>query len=358
MIGKYRITVEDKKVKYDFIIERKYTILCGDSASGKTTLYNMIADPKYNKINVSSIDSSGLPSVDIIAIPKGKKAYIALLKNPDLNKAIYILDETVEDYCTEDFIKLIEQIDAYFIIISRKQIKYSIVSKTGIKKDVHLSYSVNEVYELESSMYNAKYINKFSNYYQNNIIGSTPDIVLTEDSGSGLEILKNVYSSKKEQVVSSCGNRNIINYLREIDKKVNCSLIGVFVDGAAYGDEIGTLLNIMESCRNDVVLYIPESIEWLLLCCIPETEFNLPFNKDVLDRSYMYCDASAFVKLTVNYTSNLPKKVRSWENLYEYYLTYISSKNSSADVYSKGKKVGPLYLRYANKIQDFITNNL
>ena len=358
MIGKYRITVEDKKVKYDFIVERKYTILCGDSASGKTTLYNMIADPKYNKIDVFSVDSPGLSSVDIIAIPKGKKAYTALLKNPDLDKAIYILDETVEDYCTEDFIKLMEEVDSYFIIISRKQIKYSIVSKNGIKKDVHLSYSVNEVYELESNIYNAKYINKFSNYYKNKIIGNTPDIVLTEDSGSGLEILKNVYNSRKEQVISSYGNGNIINCLKEIDKKTNCSLIGVFVDGAAYGDEIGTLLNIMESCKNDVVLYIPESIEWLLLCCIPEAEFNLPFNRDVLDRSYMYCDATAFAKLTVNYTNHLPNKVRSWENLYEYYLTYVSSKNSSADVYSKGKKVGPLYLRYANKIRNFITNNL
>lgn len=357
MIGKYRITVEDKKVKYDFTVKRKYTILCGDSAAGKTTLYNMIANPRYNKINVSSVDSSGLAPVSIIAVPRDKDAYEAVFENKSRN-AIYILDENVEDYCTEDFIKLIEQIDAYFIIISRKQIKYSIVSKTGIKKDVHLSYSVNEIYELESSMYNAKYINKFSNYYQNNIIGSTPDIVLTEDSGSGLEILKNVYNSKKEQVVSSYGNGNIISYLKEIDKKVSCSLIGVFVDGAAYGDEIGTLLNIMEGCKNDIVLYIPESIEWLLLCCIPETEFNLPFNKDVLDRSYMYCDATAFAKLTVNYTSNLPKKVRSWENLYEYYLMYVSSKNNSADVYSKGKKVGPLYLRYANKIRDFITKNL
>ena len=72
----------------------------------------------------------------------------------------------------------------------------------------------------------------------------------------------------------------------------------------------------------------------------------------------MYCDATAFAKLTVNYTKHLPNKVRSWENLYEYYLTYVSSKNSSADVYSKGKKVGPLYLRYANKIRNFITNNL
>lgn len=165
MIGQYRVTVEDKRVKYDFTVKRKYTILCGDSASGKTTLYNMIADPKYNRINVSCVDSSGLPSVAIMAVPRGKNAYKALLGNPGHN-AIYILDENVEDYCTEYFIRLMEQTDAYFIIITRKQLKYSIVDKTGIERDIYLSYSADEIYELESTISNAKYINKFSHYYE------------------------------------------------------------------------------------------------------------------------------------------------------------------------------------------------
>lgn len=356
MIGKYRVTVEDKKVRYDFTVKRKYTILQGDSASGKTTLYNMIANPKFNKIEVSSVDSSGLKAVDIIAVPKAKNAYSILFENS--KKAIYVVDESVEDYCSEYFIKLMEDTDAYFIIITRKQLVYEKINKKGLIEETHLSYSINEVYELESTVSNAKYVDTFSNCYKVEQLDKSPDIVLTEDSGSGLEILRNVYSLPENCVRTSHGNGKLIHALREIDNEFNNSLIGVFVDGAAYGDQLAQMLQVIEGCKNDIDLYIPESMEWLLLNCIPSEEFNNPFNKDVLDRSYMYCDEEAFATLTENYEHHLPGKVRSWENLYEYYLVYVSSKNENRDRYSKGRKVGPLYLRHVKEIRKFIDEKL
>lgn len=38
MKGKYRIIVENKKIRYDFEVKRNITIIKGDSAIGKTTL--------------------------------------------------------------------------------------------------------------------------------------------------------------------------------------------------------------------------------------------------------------------------------------------------------------------------------
>ncbi len=44
MKGSYRITISNAKVRYDFIIRRNITIIKGDSATGKTTLAEMVQE--------------------------------------------------------------------------------------------------------------------------------------------------------------------------------------------------------------------------------------------------------------------------------------------------------------------------
>lgn len=48
MKGKYRIIVENKKIRYDFEVKRNITIIKGDSATGKTTLADMISEYEEN----------------------------------------------------------------------------------------------------------------------------------------------------------------------------------------------------------------------------------------------------------------------------------------------------------------------
>lgn len=43
MKGKYNITVKSRRIQYKFTVLRNITILRGDSATGKTTLIDMIA---------------------------------------------------------------------------------------------------------------------------------------------------------------------------------------------------------------------------------------------------------------------------------------------------------------------------
>ena len=43
MKGKYHVVVQNKRVHYEFDIKRNITVIRGDSATGKTTLYDMIA---------------------------------------------------------------------------------------------------------------------------------------------------------------------------------------------------------------------------------------------------------------------------------------------------------------------------
>ena len=44
MVGAYWVIVQNKKIKFDFEIRRNITILRGDSATGKTTLVEMIQE--------------------------------------------------------------------------------------------------------------------------------------------------------------------------------------------------------------------------------------------------------------------------------------------------------------------------
>ena len=44
MKGRYRIVVKNSSVRYDFEIRRNITIIKGDSATGKTTLVDMIRE--------------------------------------------------------------------------------------------------------------------------------------------------------------------------------------------------------------------------------------------------------------------------------------------------------------------------
>ena len=44
MTGSFQITVSNETVKYEFVIRRNITIIRGDSATGKTTLVEMIRE--------------------------------------------------------------------------------------------------------------------------------------------------------------------------------------------------------------------------------------------------------------------------------------------------------------------------
>lgn len=43
MTGRHEVVVKNARVQYKFAVERNITILRGDSATGKTTLIDMIA---------------------------------------------------------------------------------------------------------------------------------------------------------------------------------------------------------------------------------------------------------------------------------------------------------------------------
>ena len=51
MIGAYEVIVRSRRLQYKFTINRNITILRGDSATGKTTLIDMISSFQQNGVS-------------------------------------------------------------------------------------------------------------------------------------------------------------------------------------------------------------------------------------------------------------------------------------------------------------------
>ena len=53
MEGRYRVQIKTKRLQYDFTIQQKYTVIRGDSATGKTSLYRLLELAQRGIVQVS-----------------------------------------------------------------------------------------------------------------------------------------------------------------------------------------------------------------------------------------------------------------------------------------------------------------
>lgn len=109
MKGKHRIVVSTKRQKYEFELRRNLTILRGDSATGKTTLIEMIQDHEN--------DPLGSP-VELIS---DKKCYVlegALWKEQlaGITDSIVFIDEGNSFVKAEEFAGVIQNTDNYYVM--------------------------------------------------------------------------------------------------------------------------------------------------------------------------------------------------------------------------------------------------
>lgn len=174
MKGKHHIVVKNNKLHYEFEIKRNITIIKGDSATGKTTLINMIRQ-FMNMGNASGVDiSCDVPCRILEGID-----WKLILQNVSGN--IIFIDEENAFIRSEEFAQSLRDADNYFVIITRENL-------------YNLPYSVEEIYGLYSS---GKYQNTKRIYQQMYRIYSGmeelpihPEKIVVEDSNSGYEFFK------------------------------------------------------------------------------------------------------------------------------------------------------------------------
>ncbi len=300
MTGKYDVFLQGKSVYYNFTVKRKYTVIRGNSATGKSTLVELIRNQRRGSIVKCDVPVRVIP----------EDGYQDYLRNT--SGYIIVIDESFEQLgessFSHDFEKLLMNSDNYFIIITRKKL-------SGIP------YSVKEIYKLstrEKYLNNCRYESTFSNIYVDVDDTFTPDILVTEDSNSGYQFFKRVFDS----TVSAESKSKIVSKLLDLSKEYNN--IAVIVDGAAFGSEVALLIDTLSYISSNIFVYALESFEYMLLCCMNEVD------KDVLSKTYNYCDA---------------KKFNSWEQFYTFYLSSIMNMRSDNIRYSKFN-LDTYFLRY------------
>lgn len=300
MKGSHQIIVQNRRVQYKFTLQRNITVLRGDSATGKTTLIDMIESYQNNG------EQSG------ITISSDKKCVVltsAYWQNTleQIKDSIVFIDEGAAFVTSKEFALMAKNSDNYYVIATRTSL-------------YELPYSITEIYGIKSNSGNRyqgtkRIYSSFYPLYNDNIENiPKPDIVIVEDSKAGFEFFKSVSDKYEIECVSAQGKSNVYNQL--LNLKAETAL--VIADGAAFGPEIERVLSL-KTVKN-FVLYLPESFEWLVL------KSGLISNVEKeLDSTSEYVESSKYFSWEQFFTDLLTEKTSGT------YLQY--SKNKLNEVY-------------------------
>ncbi len=245
MKGKYRIRIQNNKLRYDFEIKRNITVIKGDSATGKTTLVDMIRE-YYEDGRDSGIEMSCPVTCSVIE-GKNWKSQMDLFQG-----SILFIDEGNRFVASEEFAKAIRGSDNYFVIVTRESLPM-------------LPYSVEEIYGIRNS---GKYgtlkrtYNEMYKIYSTEILPRKvrPDKLVAEDSNAGFEFFDHICRERGLSCVTAGGKSNLFAALAEESDQT----ILAVADGAAIGSEMEKLMDLLR-VKPNFYLYLPESFEWLVL---------------------------------------------------------------------------------------------
>lgn len=227
------IRVFTKKLIYEFDIKRNITVINGNSATGKTTLYDLIRLADGIAIHLEC-------KRKCIALPS-KDWNILLESSTD---SIIFIDEGFTALKSHEFARFVENSGNYFVIITRDIL-------------VSLPYSVKEIYEMKTS---GKY-HSLVQTYPAEVEECNPDMAITEDKNAGFEFFLALCNYDTKKCLYADGKSKIHNRIIEVSDREKEILI--VAGGAAFGCDIGKIMMLKE--YYNIKLFLPESFEYLLL---------------------------------------------------------------------------------------------
>lgn len=310
MRGKYRIIIENRKMKYDFEIKRNLTIIKGDSATGKTTLVDMVAEFYEN-----GQDSGIYLQCDkLCAVLQGKDWKLRL---GSIHDSIVFIDEGNSFVATKEFAAEIKKTNNYYVIVTREalpMLPYSVTEIYGIRnsgKYGELKQTYNEMYRI------------YGHVNPNEIV--CPEAVITEDSGAGFEFFQYICDENSIDCVSAAGKSNIFVKVQKCKYRESVLIIA---DGAAFGPEMEKIVSLIHIQRN-LNLYLPESFEWLILKSGIVKDRNI---EEILTGTSDFVESSRYISWEQYFNALLVEKTRGT------YLAYAKNTINPAYLGDKIKK--------------------
>ncbi len=288
MKGIYHVVVQNRYLKYEFDIRRNLTIIQGNSATGKTTLVEMIRESHLNE-NSGVMISCKCPC----RVIEGDlwKEQIGYISN-----SIVFIDEGSSFVESKEFASLIKGSSNYFVIVTRENLDT-------------LPISIEEVYGIKSSGKYGTLQPVYHEMYRLYDIDDAkdslvyPSQILVEDSNSGYEFFQAVADKNGLICKSAQGKSNIFACLVEAGTDDE---ILVIADGATFASEMNRLAYLV-SKNKKIHLYLPESFEWLLLSSdvIYDARLSkiLKSPSDYIDSSNYFSWESFFTALLIEKTN-------------------------------------------------------
>lgn len=308
MKGSVQVKVWNNRVQYKFTIRRNITILKGNSATGKTTLINMIEDFQNDK-------QSGIYlQCEKECLVVSGRYWKDQLKH--IKDSIVFIDEGNAFLTSKEFAEAIKKTDNYYVIATRNPLS-------------ELPYSVDEVYGITNRTRGYGQIRRlyseFKRLYTQETELNKVDCVIVEDSNSGYQFFKKYCNELGIPCISAKGKSNIVKAVINADINDNVLIIA---DGAAFGPEMDTLMQMRYS--RHITLFLPESFEWIILSAglLKDSDISL-----ILEEPQNYIESSLYF---------------SWERFFTAVLT-DRSKDSYLS-YNK-RKLNPVYLQEHEKNQ-------
>ena len=286
MKGKYSVFVQNNRLRYEFTISRNITIIRGDSATGKTTLLDLL-----NAYDRDGESSGVLVKCDVPCVVIGGQRWEDNLQF--IHNSIVFIDECNRFIKSEDFAVRVKESDNYFVIVTRDDLP-------------NLPYSVKEIYGIRESGKYAGLKQVYNEFYclygdVENAELEQESLVIAEDSNAGFEFFSGLCDEKIE-CISANGKSNVFKALQEHREE----RVLVIADGAAFGCEMEKVMQLIKIGRR-IVLYLPESFEWLILNAGIFDDSEL---KAILNAPSEYVDSKEFFSWERFFTDLLVKKSR------------------------------------------------
>lgn len=245
MKGEHEVKVFNRRVQYRFTLRRNLTILRGDSATGKTTMIDMIQAYQTGGANSGITLLSDKPCVVLTSLN-----WQMILSQ--IRDSIVFIDEGDSFVASRDFARAVEISDNYYVIATRASL-------------FNLPYSIMEVYGIRNKSGNRyqgtkRIYSEFVSLYKDATIEPRkPDVVVVENSNSGFDFFSHVCRKHGICCISAQGKSNVYGVVNAL--KDERAL--VIADGAAFGPEMERVLSL--SRARELSLYLPESFEWMIL---------------------------------------------------------------------------------------------
>ena len=245
MKGKHKIEVRSGRVVFTIELERNITILRGDSATGKTTLVEML----------QAYETYGRQSGVTVSCDKPCRVLSGVNWELQLNAthdSIVFVDEGSTFVSSLDFARAIQHSDNYYVLVTREDLST-------------LPYSVNAILELKKTTsrfkrtYNKAYP-VYDSLTASNVQLEGVEKLLTEDANSGYQLFTKVGEKYGIVCIPAAGKNNIKQKIFPMKSEK----VLIIADGAAFGSQMERIMQLL-ALQPDSHIYLPESFEWLIL---------------------------------------------------------------------------------------------